>query len=138
MKPSPKAGEWVVRVPVSDPRLAGAAAAWHCYSNFLTCRPDAAQGEHLLKYHETGYRADLRRLEGHAFFECRQCSPTTYIFAVFVNRPSPMATCYQISKESFDQWDKDPNGDTFSTPEMLYRLTDPQGRSLNPTWRPPR
>jgi hypothetical protein len=109
---------------------------WHCYPNFLTCRPGGK--EHLLKFHQTGYRADLRRITGHAFFECRQCAPSTYIFAVFSTTPSPDVTCYEIAKECYDEWQADQSGETFTTQEMLYRLRDPDGSSLNATWRQPR
>ncbi len=109
-----------------------ATTIWHCESNFLTCPND-----HLLKFYETGYRADLRRVEGHAFFECKQCRPEpSYFFAVFVSRPSPMATCYEISKDSYVQWEKDAAATTLPTPEMLYQLRDPKGRSYNPHFKP--
>jgi hypothetical protein len=116
-----------------------ATYVWHCESNFLTCNPYGADGkEHLLKFYETGYRADLRRISGHAFLECRQCQPPTYMFVVFSTTPSSMATCYAISRESYDEWQRDKSETTYTTQEMLYRLRDPDGRSLNPYWREPR
>lgn len=105
---------------------------WVCDPNFILCSE-----EHLLTLYKTGYRADLRRLNGHAFFECRECEPPTYFFARFSAAPDPMVMCYAISRESYLEWDRgdDP---TPPTPELLYRLRDPHGRSHNPYWRPPR
>lgn len=111
-------------------------AIWVCESNYLTCNPHAEAGEHLLRFHQTGYRADLRRVSGHAFLECKQCDPASFFFAVFTTTPSPMVTCYAISKESYEEYEKDPSATTLSTPEMLYRLRDPDGRSYNPYYRP--
>jgi hypothetical protein len=105
-----------------------------CYSNFLTCAP--VNGEHLLRYHKAGFRADVRGLSGHAFFSCDSCQPETYMFVVFSTSPDPHATCYPISRECYKQWVNDPTATTASTPEMLHRLQDPDGNSLNPTWRP--
>lgn len=105
---------------------------WHTYPNFLVC-----QNEHLLKFYETGYRADMRRLSGHGFFECRQCQPSTYFLAVFSTSPDPHTTCYALSRESFEQWDKNPEP-TPPTPELLYLIRDPAGRSYNPYWNGPR
>lgn len=110
-----------------------AESPWHCDPNFIVCRDD-----HLLTLYKTGYRADLRRMSGHAFFECRECSPTTYFLAVFAKLDG-MATviCYSISRESYIEWDKGTEP-TPPTPELLHRLHDPAGRSLNPYWRPAR
>jgi len=105
---------------------------WSCYPNYLVC-----QNDHLLKYYETGYQADLRRMSGHSFFECRQCQPSTYFFAVFSTSPDPHVTCYALSRESFEHWNKT-DEPTPPTPEMLYRIRDPQGRSYNPYWKGPR
>jgi hypothetical protein len=117
--------------------VAVARSIWYCDPNFLTCCPDGTEGEHLLRYMKANYRVDMRRLSGHAFFECRQCQPATYFFAVFTRDPSPAVTCYAISKEDFDFWDRDPSATTLSTAEMLYRLKDPDSRSYNPYYRPP-
>jgi hypothetical protein len=118
------------RVPVGT-------AVWVCDPNFITCNPHGEGREHLLAFYEAGYRADLRRLNGHAFLECRQCKPPSFMFAVFTAVPSPMVTLYAIDQASYDEWIRTGEG-TPSTPEMLYRLRDPQGRSYNPYWRPPR
>lgn len=117
------------RVPV-------ATAIWVCHPNFITCNPHRDVGEHLLRFYETGYRTDLRRLDGHAFLECRQCQPSTYMFAVFSTRPDPMVTLYEISRESYQTWEKDASPVTLPTAEMLHLLRDPQGRSYNPHFRP--
>lgn len=113
-------------------RVPLAAAPWHCDPNFIVCRDD-----HLFTLYKAGYRADLRRLSGHSFFECRECSPSSYFLAVFMSHPSPIVLCYSIDKASFLEWDKT-NEMTPPTPELLYRLRDPAGRSHNPYWRPSR
>lgn len=105
---------------------------WHCYSNFVVCPND-----HLLRYKSTNYTADMRRVSGHAFLCCVLCQPHTYFFANYVTTPDPMAICYEISKASFDEWDKGQDS-TPTTPELLYRLRDPDGLSYNPKWRPAR
>jgi hypothetical protein len=112
------------------------AAQWTCYSNFITCRPDAGGNEHLLKYGRSGFHADMRGLSGHAFFECKQCQPATFFFAVFHTAPDPYVVCYAIGEESFRLWDRDQSATTKTTPEMLHLLRDPEGRSINPNWRP--
>lgn len=109
---------------------------WVCYSNFLTCSPDGE--EHLLRYKSAGFVGDVRGLEGHAFFSCTECRPATYFFAVFSKSPDPHATCYPISEIAFKQWSLDPTATTKTTPEMLWLLRDPAGRSLNPNWKGPR
>lgn len=105
---------------------------WHCDPNAIVC-----QSDHLLAFYKAGYRADLRRLGGHAFMQCRECEPATYFLALFVREPSPMVICYAISRESYDEWDKTAES-TPPTPELLYRLRDPAGRSHNPYYRGPR
>lgn len=127
-----------VTTPARPERRQNERDIWYCDPNFLTCCPNGDGKEHLLKFYETGYRVDLRRMSGHAFIECRQCQPSSYFFAVFTRDPAPTVTCYAISREDFAQWDKDPSATTLPTSEMLYRLRDPQGRSYNPHWRPPR
>lgn len=115
-------------------RVSLAAPPWHCDPNFIVCRDD-----HLLTLYKTGYRGDLRRLSGHAFFECRECSPApTYFLAVFAKVDGMASvTCYEIARDSYLEWDKTEEP-TPPTPELLYRLFDPAGRSLNPYWRPAR
>lgn len=109
-----------------------ATSIWHCDPNAIVCPND-----HLLAFYRTGYRGDLRRVAGHAFFECRECEPFTRFLILFIKDPSPMAVCYLLSKESFDEWNTS-SEQTPPTPELLYRLTDPEGKSYNPHWRPPR
>lgn len=103
---------------------------WHAYPNFVVCVND-----HLLAFRKADYRADMRRMSGHAFLKCEQCAPATYFFAVFSTTPDLHVTCYAISKESYDEWTRSEEP-TPPTPEILYRLRDPEGRSLNPLWRP--
>lgn len=114
------------RVPV-------ARNIWHCDPNAIVCE----RGDHLLAHYEQGYRADMRRMSGHAFLQCLNCKPHQYFFALFAQFPSPMVTCYELSKESYDEWDRTPE-ETPPTPELLYRLRDPEGRSYNPFFTPPR
>ena len=109
-----------------------AAGIWHCDTNYIVC-----PGDHLLALYKAGYRADLRRVSGHAFMECRECNPISYFFALFAQQPSPMVICYLLSKDAYDEWSQSPEP-TPPTPELLYRLRDPEGRSYNPMWRPPR
>lgn len=124
--------------PAPKKHVPVARAAWTCYSNFVTCCPDEYGKEHLLKLYESGYRGDMRRLSGHGFLECRQCQPSSYFLAVYSTTPTPIVTCYAICKEDYDTWVNDPSAETLPTPEMLYRLRDPDGRSYNPYWRPPK
>ncbi len=123
-------------MPETTERLPLGQRPWHCDPNAIVC-----EHEHLLAFYKAGYRADLRRLVGHAFLECRDCKEqfgrSTYFLALFVRDPSPLVLCYPLSKESFDEWDKT-NEPTPPSGELLYRLRDPQGRSHNPYWRPPR
>lgn len=105
---------------------------WHCDPNAIIC-----QNDHLMTLYKTGYRADLRRLAGHAFFQCRECDPNSYFLAIFCREPSPLVLCYALSKESFTEWDKS-SEQTPPSGELLYRLRDPDGRSHNPYWRAPR
>lgn len=116
---------------MSAERLPVATSIWHCDPNAIICVND-----HLLAFYESGYRGDLRRMSGHAFFECRNCEPSTHFFALFTKEPSPMVTCYQLSRQSFNEWDKNPH-QTPPTPELLHRLKDPEGRSFNPYYHPP-
>jgi len=113
-------------------RLQVGTAIWHCDPNAIVCR----NGDHLMAFYEHGYRADLRRMSGHAFLQCLRCDPHEYFFALFSSHPSPMVTCYALSKDSYDEWDRSPEP-TPPTPELLYRLKDPEGRSYNPYYRPP-
>jgi len=110
-----------------------ATVIWHCDPNAIVCQ----QGDHLMAFYETGYRADWRRISGHAFFQCRKCTPPQYFFACFTQYPHPMVTCYALSRESYEEWDKS-DEPTPPTPELLYRLRDPDGKSYNPWWHPPR
>lgn len=121
----------------SSDRLPLGQAPWHCDPNAIVCE----HGNHLLAYYKAGYRADMRRLTGHAFFECRDCKEesghSSYFLAVFIRDPSPLVLCYALDKPSFDEWDKS-NEPTPPTAELLHRVRDPQGRSHNPYWRPQR
>lgn len=98
---------------------------WHCDANFITCRA----GLHMLKYHSADYVVDQRRVDGHIFYGCKKCEPTSFFFGVVTSRPSPMVTCYAITREQFDEWQRS-ELDPIATPEMLYRL------GYNPGWRP--
>lgn len=97
---------------------------WHCDANFIICRHG-----HLLRFYEADFVVDQRRIDGHIFFGCKECEPTSFFFGVLTSRPSPMATCYAISRELFDEWQRS-TADTLPTPEMLYKL------GYNPGWRP--
>jgi hypothetical protein len=118
-------------MPSRAERQAVATDIWHCDPNAIICRDD-----HLLTLYKTGYRADFRRMNGHAFVECQLCTPRSYFLALFTTQPSPMVTCDAIDHASYIEWDR--SGDaTPPSPELLYRLRDPQGRSYNPHYRPP-
>lgn len=101
---------------------------WPCEANFIVCR-----NNHLLRFHETNYVVDQRRVDGHLFLGCKKCEPTSFFFGVVTSRPSPTVTCYAISKEQFHHWnDTGANLDLLPTPEMLHRF------GYNPHWRQPR
>jgi hypothetical protein len=106
----------------------GERAQWMCEANFIAC-----QHNHLLRFVDSQYVVDQRRVDGHVFLGCRKCEPTTYFFGVVTSRPSPIVNCYAISKAQFQHWN-DPNAnlDLLPTPEMLHRL------GYNPRWRQPR
>lgn len=83
-----------------------------------------------------GFRGNANGLTGPGVFECHNCEPSTYFFAHFVTEPNPTVQCYAISRESYKEWDL---VDAFpATQELMYLLRTPEGRSLNPRWRPPR
>lgn len=114
-------------------RVPLARQPWVCEPNFIVCSDD-----HLLALYKAEYRGDFRRLSGHTFLECRDCKPSTYFLAVFAKIDGlATVTCYDLNQPSFIEWDRG-NDPTPSTPELLYRLRDREGRSHNPYWRPPR
>lgn len=97
---------------------------WHCDANHITCRHG-----HLLKFHAADYVVDQRRVDGHTFFGCKACEPTSFFFGVVTSRPSPMVTCYAITREQFQEWQLS-TADPLPTPDMLHRL------GYNPQFRP--
>jgi hypothetical protein len=101
-------------------------AQWVCESNYVTC-----QHHHLWRIVDSGFILDQRRVDGHIFFGCRKCEPTTYFFAVVTSRPSPTVTCYAISQAQYRYWNES-TADRLPTPEMLYHL------GYNARWRAPR
>ena len=102
------------------------APIWHCDPNAITCR-----NGHLFRLHKSDMVLDQRRIDGHIFQGCQQCNPTSFFFGVVTSRPTPMITCYAITREQFDYWNNSVE-DALPTPEMLYRL------GYNPSWRPSR
>jgi hypothetical protein len=110
------------------PRLA--QPPWYCDPNGVKCRHG-----HMLKLNRSGYSGDLRRLVGHAFFECKLCTTPTWFLAIFCREPSPLVLCYAITHEAYAAWTKTDEL-TPPTAELLYTLRDPNDRSYNPTWRP--
>ena len=96
---------------------------WVCDANYVVCA-----GHHLLRYVDADYIVDQRRVDGHVFFGCRKCEPTSYFFGVVTSRPSPAVTCYAITEEQFRAWNNS-DSEPLPTPEMLYRL------GKNPRWR---
>lgn len=112
-------------------RIAVGTDIWHCDPNAIICQ----HGDHLLAFYDSGYRADLTRMNGHLFAKCVQCEPPCYFLGVFATLPSPMVTCYRLSEASYREWDRS-NDPTPPTSELLYRLRDPHGRSYNPNFRP--
>lgn len=98
-------------------------AIWVCEANYILCR-----NLHLLRFHETNYAVDFRRIDGHVLFGCKKCEPTTFFFGVVTSRPSPAVTCYSISKPQFNYWN-DSTADPLPTTEMLHLL------GYNPRWR---
>lgn len=104
---------------------------WMCDPNAIICMHD-----HLWAHYKADYRGDFKRLSGHAFLECRLCAPPTQFLAVFAKIDGiASTTCYALDKPSFDFWNTSPDP-TPSTPELLYLVRDPHGRSHNPYWRP--
>jgi hypothetical protein len=96
---------------------------WHCDANYITCR-----SKHPLRYHEADYAVDQRRIDGHIFYGCKSCEPTSFFFGVVTSRPSPMVTCYAITREQFQEWQSS-TADSLPTPDMLFRL------GYNPSFR---
>lgn len=117
---------------MSAPARVTARSVWVCEANVLTC-----QHEHALVTHKSKFGLDQRRVDGHLFGYCQHCQPTTFFFGIVTSRPSPMVTCYAIDKAQYDRWQMDTD-DPRSSPEMLYLLRGPDGRSYNPSWRPTR
>lgn len=89
---------------------------WVCEANYLTCI-----NHHLLRYVDANYIVDQRRVDGHVFMGCRKCEPGTFFFGVVCSRPSPMVSCYGITKEQFHHWQSS-TADALSSPEMLSIL----------------
>lgn len=108
-----------------------AGPIWVCDPSTVTCVND-----HPLLFHKSDYRGTLKLL-GHAFLKCETCHPVSRFFALFIKHPSPIVVCYLLARESYDEWEPETAEDP-PTQELLYHLRDPQGRSYNPTWRPPR
>jgi len=116
--------------------MAGAPVrpTWSCYTGFIVC-----SNAHLLRLLRTGYKGDIRDVAGHAFLECQQCDPSTFFLAVLSTSPDPHVTCYALSRDCYREWDRrPPEQRTPNTPELLYLVRDPEGRSHNPSWRPPK
>jgi hypothetical protein len=101
----------------------GDRAQWVCDANYITC-----QHSHLLRFVDAKFNVDQRRLDGHIFFACKKCEPTTYFFGVVTSRPSPSVSCYAITQEQFRFWN-DSDADPLPTPQMLHLL------GYNPRWR---
>lgn len=117
---------------MASDRLKVAQGQWVCDPNYVVC----AHCDSLWTHHIQGFRVGLNDIAGAVPFMCDNCKPPTYFMAVFAPLPSPMVTCYPLSRDSYLHWDKHP-GKFPPTAELLYYLRDPQGRSFNPYWRPP-
>lgn len=112
-------------------RLPVASGQWVCDPNAIVC----AFCDSLLAYYASGFRSNRRDMSGHDWIMCKNCDPATYFLAVASPLPYPMVTCYPISRESYVRWDT-AAGRSPPTPELLYYLRDPLGRSWNPYWQP--
>jgi hypothetical protein len=115
------------RVPVSTQN-------WQADANAIFCK----SGDHLLAFYEAGFRGDMRRMTGHAFFQCRNCRPFSQFLAVF-SKIDGLAEvrCYALNEESYKEWDSNQDA-TPPTPELLCKLRDPEGKSHNPYYLPPK
>ena len=98
---------------------------WHCEANYLTC-----QHGHLRRTGKAGYAIDERRMIGHAFVACQQCAPATFAFVIATDMPTPMRTCYEITKVQYDTW-LNRTDDRLSSTEMLHLL------GYHPNYREP-
>lgn len=98
---------------------------WHCESNYPMC----SHG-HVYKFAKAGVAEDRRRLVGHVFVCCQQCKPSTFFFGIATDAPSPIVTCYRITKEQYDQWVNSADERVTST-QMLHLL------GYHPHWREP-
>lgn len=112
-----------------SPSLVGYPPIWHCSPNELRC-----QAGHVRKHHKEGFHVDQRRVDGHLFFMCDECKRTA--LGVVTSRPSPMVTCYAISRAHFDYWvgttddEVEPRlEEDRETQDLLYRL------GYNPTYQ---
>lgn len=89
---------------------------WHCEANF----PQCSQG-HVYMFRKAGVAEDRRRLVGHLFACCQQCKPSTFYFGIACDLPSPMLTCYEITKPQYDQW-VNSDDDRITSTKMLHLL----------------
>jgi hypothetical protein len=102
---------------------------WYCSPNELTC-----QIGHGRRHHKEGFHLDQRRIDGHLFFMCDTCKRTA--LGVVTSRPSPMVTCFAITREQYDYWmattDEEletPLEEDRETLDLLHRL------GYNPTYQ---
>jgi hypothetical protein len=98
---------------------------WHCEANYLTC-----SAGHLHQTGKAGFGEDVRRMVGHGFRVCQQCHPSTFFFFIATDLPTPMRTCYEISKAQYDQWLNSVD-ERISSTQMLHLL------GYHPNYREP-
>lgn len=113
-------------------RLPVGTGQWVCDVNAVVCR----FCDTMMAYYKDGFRANAGQMSGPMPVACYNCKPHTYFMLLYQPLPSPIATCYPLSRESYVQWDS--AGSRYPpVPELLYHMRDPQGRSYNPYWQPP-
>lgn len=104
---------------------------WSCHHRAIKC-PNG----HLYELKVKGMQRDHQSLQGHEFFRCDRCTPSTYWFVVFSTTPDRHASCYEISLDCWREWQSNPADTTLPTTEMLHMLRSPDGTSYNPQWIP--
>jgi hypothetical protein len=114
---------------VTSPSRLVTSPIWYCSPNELRC-----QEGHVRRHHREGFHIDQRRVDGHLFFMCDTCKRTA--LGVITSRPSPMVSCYAITRAQYDYWIATPDDELAQpleedreTQDLLFRL------GYNPTYQ---
>jgi hypothetical protein len=114
---------------MTTPARIVAMPIWYCSPNELRARIG-----HVRKHFKEGFHLDQRRIDGHLFFMCDTCKRTA--LGVVTSRPSPMVTCFAITRAQYDYWithhrrrARAPLEEDRETQDLLHRL------GYNPTYQ---